>query len=193
MDHVILGYNSKSDNTLPGIDIVPEDWRQRQQITLQLASDFFKRNKKRKCKFVPVGVAQGWSPASYTESVSSLQKMGYKFIALGGLVPLKTEDILAVLKTVKSIKKSDVQFHLFGITRTEHLSDFEEYGATSFDSTSPFRKAFKDDRDNYYTARRTYTAIRVPQVDKNNKMKNKIRGMNPRICPASTNNLNFFT
>jgi hypothetical protein len=36
---------------------------------------------------------------------------------------------------------------------------------TSFDSTSAFLQAFKDDKDNYHTADRTYTAIRVPQVD----------------------------
>ena len=43
--------------------------------------------------------------------------------------------------------------HLLGITRTELVKDYERYGVASFDSTSPFRQAFKDDRDNYYAPR----------------------------------------
>ena len=45
---------------------------------------------------------------------------------------------------------------------------------TSFDSTSAFRQAFKDDKDNYHTADRTYTAIRVPQVDGMPRLKKQI-------------------
>ncbi len=44
----------------------------------------------------------------------------------------------------------------------------------SFDSTSPLRQAFKDDKDNYYTPDRTYSAIRVPQVEANAKLRNRI-------------------
>jgi hypothetical protein len=44
----------------------------------------------------------------------------------------------------------------------------------SFDSTSPLRQAFKDDKDNYYTPDRAYSAIRVPQVDGNTKLRNRI-------------------
>ena len=36
---------------------------------------------------------------------------------------------------------------------------------TCFDSTSPLRQAFKDDRDNYYAPDCKYTAIRIPQVE----------------------------
>jgi hypothetical protein len=46
---------------------------------------------------------------------------------------------------------------------------------TSFDSTSPFRQAFKDERDNYYAPNRTYVAVRVPQVGGNTKLKNRIQ------------------
>ena len=52
--------------------------------------------------------------------------------------------------------------------------EFASYGVTSFDSTSAFRQAFKDDKDNYHTVDRTYTAIRVPQVDGNPKLKKQI-------------------
>ena len=64
--------------------------------------------------------------------------------------------------------------HLLGVTRTEHVEDFARLGVTSFDSTSPFRRAFKDERDNYWTTERTFTALRVPQVDGNPKLKRRI-------------------
>ena len=66
------------------------------------------------------------------------------------------------------------QFHLLGVTRRSNISEFISYGVTSFDSTSAFRQAFKDDRDNYHTADRTYTAIRVPQVDGLPRLKKQI-------------------
>jgi len=47
-------------------------------------------------------------------------------------------------------------------------------GVESFDSTSPLRQAFKDDKDNYYTDDRTYTAIRIPQVEGNPKLQKRI-------------------
>ena len=55
---------------------------------------------------------------------------------------------------------------------------------TSFDSTSAFRQAFKDDKDNYHTADRTYTALRVPQVDGNPKLKARIQA--GRVSPGES-------
>jgi hypothetical protein len=55
------------------------------------------------------------------------------------------------------------------------MVEFGALGVTSFDSTSAFRQAFKDDKDNYHTAERTYTALRVPQVDGNPKLKASIQ------------------
>jgi hypothetical protein len=52
---------------------------------------------------------------------------------------------------------------------------FRGYGVTSFDSTSPLKQAFRDDRDNYYTPDRTYIAVRVPQVEKRLKLKRRIQ------------------
>jgi hypothetical protein len=55
------------------------------------------------------------------------------------------------------------------------MASFAAYGVESFDSTSPFRQAFKDDHDNYYTTDRNYLALRVPQVEGNPKLKAAIR------------------
>jgi hypothetical protein len=60
------------------------------------------------------------------------------------------------------------------VTRVEHVPRFSTLGVVSFDSTSPLRQAFKDEKDNYYTLTRTYRAIRVPQVDGNPRLRQLI-------------------
>lgn len=174
VDHVILQYNPDWDCHLPGIDPVPDEVRTRQEITVQLARDFLKYCRKQRFKFEPLGVAQGWSPKSYATAFSALQKMGYKYIALGGMVPLKSAEIMQVLEAISPRLKSTTRLHLFGVTRLDHVQRFRDHGVVSFDSTSPLRQAFKEDKDNYYGKKRTYVAIRVPQVDANVKLKKKI-------------------
>jgi hypothetical protein len=178
VDHIILAYRPELDGppkpTLFG-DGADEpgglrEWRRRQEITLALAADFRRRHKARKCRFTPVGVAQGWSPRSYAACVQPLQKMGYARIALGGMVPLKTTEILDCVAAAAAVRKPKTEFHLFGVTRLDVIEPLAQFGVTSFDSTSPLRQAFKDDRDNYYAAGRTYTAVRVPQVEGNPKL-----------------------
>ncbi len=77
VDHVILAFEP---DTLPGV-AAPKEHQKRQEITLEKANEFIKLNKKEKLGFKPMGVAQGWSPASYAHAVAELQKMGYRYIA----------------------------------------------------------------------------------------------------------------
>src|SRR5262249_1021209 len=146
----------------------------RQEITLQLAVEFLRVHRATGCRFIPVGVAQGWSPRSYAVAVEALQKMGYRRIALGGIVPLKTPERLACLAPTAEVLASGTTFQLLGVSRCDQVAAFTRFGVVSFDSTSPLRQAFKDDRDNYYTLNRTYSAIRVPQVDANLKLQRLI-------------------
>lgn len=165
VDHIILGYNS--DETAS----VPDEWVNRQRITLDLAQEFWDRHRELKCDFVPMGVAQGWSPASYRSSVQVLQEIGFDYIGIGGLVPLKSTGILECLKAIQDVRLPSTRLHLFGVTRCEYINEFAECGVVSFDSTSPFLQAFKDSRNNDYAPSTTYMAIRVPQVDGNPKLK----------------------
>src|SRR5262249_867056 len=77
----------------------------------------------------------------------------------------------ACLESIDTVRTRGTQLHLLGITRCSNISRFAKFGVTSFDSTSAFRQAFKDDKDNYHVLERTYTAVRVPQVDGNPKLK----------------------
>jgi hypothetical protein len=173
VDHVILGYD-------PAADLDPDhprrgNWAVRQRLTLDLAAQFLARCKSRNVRFEPLGVAQGWSPASYAAAVRELQNIGYTRIAIGGMVPLKTHEILACLGEIGTARDPNTQLHLLGITRCSNISRFASFGVTSFDSTSAFRQAFKDDKDNYHTVDRNYAALRVPQVDGNPKFRARIQ------------------
>jgi hypothetical protein len=173
VDHVILGFDPAADKDHQHPQRT--SWLARQRLTLDLAADFLTRSRTRKVRFGPVGVAQGWSSESYAAAVRELQRIGYTRIAIGGMVQLKTREILACLKQIETVRNSGTQLHLLGITRCSNISQFATFGVTSFDSTSAFRQAFKDDKDNYHTLDRTYTAVRVPQVDGNPKLKDLIR------------------
>ena len=171
VDHVILGFDERHDE----LDDAPEEWTKRQELTLELAREFFETHKRNNLFFKPLGVAQGWSPKSYAHSVAELQKIGFRYIAVGGMVPLKTSEIISSLRGIDQVRAKDTKLHLLGLTRLEQLDSFQELGVVSIDSTSPLRQAFKDDRDNYYTPTRTYTAIRIPQVEGNPTLQKKIR------------------
>lgn len=168
-DHVVFGFTESTD----GGDANP-DWEARRKLTLRLAEEFMSLCRDRKSAVEPVGAAQGWSPKTYADSVRALQDMGYQRIALGGMVPLKTREILTSLEEIGVVLKGDTHLHLLGITRVESMDDFAALGVTSFDSTSAFRQAFMDDRKNFHTADRAYVAIRVPQVDGNPPLKRAI-------------------
>ena len=163
VDHVILAYDPSMDVT----GEVPEDFHRRQAITLELAAEFRRAVHSAGRPLVELGVAQGWSPKSYASAVQDLQKIGYDYIAVGGMVPLKTPDIVHILRAISEVRKPKTKLHLLGVTRTDSILEFERLGAASFDSTSPLRQAFKDDKDNYYTPDRTHVAIRIPQVEGN--------------------------
>lgn len=172
VDHVILAFRPEWDDPASKADPDAAEAYRRRELTLTLAADFMKQSKG--CKFAPMGVAQGWSPKSYAHSVRSLQKMGYTYIAIGGLVPLKTPEVMQVLEEVATVRRAGTKFHLLGITRLERIFEFASYGAESFDSTAPLLQAFKSEKDNYQTENENFIALRIPQVEANAKLKARI-------------------
>lgn len=173
VDHVILGYGKEYDDI--GGPSASEDWIDRRTITLELAREFLTECDRRGRPFTPMGAAQGWSPKTYADSVDQLQRMGYRRIALGGMVALKINQIIDVLEELRGVRMPEVGLHLLGISRTEQYRTMEAHGVQSIDSTSPFRQAFKDDKDNYHTAKGNYVALRIPPSDGNAKLQARIR------------------
>jgi len=148
-----------------------EDERKRRiQLTLENALEFLKLHKKRGYKFTPVGVAQGWTPDTYADSVTQLLKIGYTYIALGGLARSSASTVLNVLKAAKRAveefpgSSNEVRFHLFGVAKLTLIDELPKYGVASIDSASYLRKAWLRSGQNYLGADgQWYTAIRVPQ------------------------------
>jgi hypothetical protein len=167
LDHIVFGFEGVSNSyTVEQF----EDFKRRKNLTLELADEFFKLSKN--LGFTPYGVAHGWNPGSYADSVSVLQKIGYTRISMGGMVPLKTYEILSVLEKVNSIRNPTTQLHLLGVYRLGVIEQFSKFGVSSFDSTSPLMKGLKDEKYNYHTPDSDgYTSIGIPQVGGNLAMK----------------------
>lgn len=180
IDHIIFHFDPKLDEDGLFNPRVPEDARKRYEITLHLAEKFIKLARQLNGSLTPLGVVQGWSPMSMARAAQSLAGMGYKYLAIGGLVPLKAVDIHKVLSAIRRTLPEDVQIHLLGFAKADHLSEFFRYKISSFDTSSPMLRAFKDGRRNYYFADDTgniryFKAIRIPQALENNNLKKKIK------------------
>lgn len=181
IDHIIFLFD-------PTLDVdgffnprVPEDARKRYEITLSLAEKFLKLSKQQlNDRFIPLGVVQGWSPMSMARAAQSLVGMGYSYLAIGGLVPLRVVDIHKVLSTIRGAIPTGIQIHLLGFAKADQLSEFLQYNVSSFDTSSPMIRAFKDGSRNYYLPTETGTiqyfkAVRIPQALENNTLKKKIK------------------
>ena len=94
VDHVIVEYEPRWDQGSFGAQEKLQEARRRQELTIENAAEFYRSHSRMKLPFVPLGAAQGWSPESYAEIVKKLQSIGYDYIAVGGLVPRKTHEIL---------------------------------------------------------------------------------------------------
>lgn len=171
VDHIIFDF----DESLSGMDGGSEEARRRFDITLENADAFLKASRQVSNSFTPLGVIQGWSPGSMAEAARRLVKMGYDYLALGGTVPLKAPQIKACLRAIRDAAPN-VRLHILGFAKADDIPSFTPFAITSFDTTSPLIRAFKDAKANYYlpapdgSGLTYYTAIRVPQALQNPKL-----------------------
>lgn len=174
-DHVIFECNLANPDSPDQKDALD-----RYQITLENAQSFIDLVRNEGSPFEPLGAVQGWSPESMAEASAKLVMMGYRYLAIGGLVPLKVEAIKQVLETIRRKIGPEPKLHLLGFAKADHIHQFTGYGITSFDSTSPLIRAFKDDKANYYLENQSggldyYTAIRIPQALENARLMQGIK------------------
>lgn len=157
-----------------------EESKRRYELTLEMAERFLLEHRRVGGRFTPIGVVQGWSAESMANAAKSLVKMGYKYLALGGLVPLKIEAIRRAVSAVHDVIDPAVRLHLLGFAKAEYIHEFRRFSVASFDSTSPLIRAFKDASRNYWQigadGRLEYfAAIRVPQASDNVTLKNRVK------------------
>ncbi|QEQ57697.1 tRNA-guanine transglycosylase DpdA [Chlorobium phaeovibrioides] len=172
VDHIVFDFE---ENTL-GMSGGSAVAKKRYEITLENAHRFLKEHRARNSTFTPIGAVQGWSPQSIAEASRQLCTMGYDYLAIGGLVPLKSVQIHKIIQAVRASIPSNTKLHLLGFAKADDIGEFANYNVTSFDTTSPMLKAFKDARKNYYrldsSGIMTYqTALRVPHATENQRLK----------------------
>lgn len=171
VDHIIFEH----DETVAGLNGGSQDSRERFDITLANAETFLAATAAMRNHFTPLGVIQGWSPASMAEAARQLVAMGYDYVAVGGTVPLKTPQLRACVAAIREAIPPRTRMHVLGFARADEIASFTGYGITSFDTASPMIRSFKDASKNYYLPGGDgrlsyYTAIRVPQALENNKL-----------------------
>jgi len=156
---------------IPIPSITPEKRKERMDLTEKNAEQFLKICKENEYQFVPVGSIQGVTVDDYVCYVQRYIEMGYRCIALGGLVRRKDSDILKIVAAVRETLqkhtrgiKENIWVHLFGVLRPNLQSNFRNLGVSSFDSASYLRKAWMSSDRNYLApdGKGWYGTVRVP-------------------------------
>ena len=155
IDHLIVG-----GFAVPGIR------EMRYEITMKNAAEFIQKHQERGYSFTPIGVAQGWDPQTYADAVKENIRLGYEYVAIGGIARAPSTQIIEILKAVRPHLKSNTKLHLFGVARLKAIPAFRHLGVTSFDSASALRRAWLGAGANYHARDgNMYTAVRIPPVD----------------------------
>jgi hypothetical protein len=140
----------------------------RVQITIENAERFINMANQRQVGFIPVGTIQGLHPDEYAKSARLYHELGYRHLAIGGLVPLPdflVEKIVSQVMSVVAELKPRPWVHLFGIFRPKLQDLFRDLKVDSFDSASYFRKAWLRSDQNYLASNgQWYAALRVPMT-----------------------------
>ena len=173
VDHIPLPYvmgKDKNGNRVK--ETLSDSVRQeRIKLTTSNAEVFFRTCQDKDYHFVPIGVIQGITVEDYVQGVHDYVDIGYKHIALGGLVPRRNQEILEICTAVREViqrkthgKQENIWVHLFGILRPEIQQSFQNLGMSSFDSASFLRKAWLSSNQNYLdpSGKPWYGTIRVP-------------------------------
>jgi hypothetical protein len=136
----------------------------RYDLTINNAEDFLKQHRKAGLKWEPIGAVQGWDPASYARAAEKYVKMGYKYIALGGLVRTTSREILEVVQKVREKVPANVAIHVLGVARLDWMNTFAEAGVQSADSASFLRQAWMRINQSYTSFDGPYAALRIPEA-----------------------------
>ncbi|MBN2723245.1 MAG: queuine/other tRNA-ribosyltransferase [Deltaproteobacteria bacterium] len=157
------------DHLIPSPEFSDREFRLK--ITIENAAEFIKIHTREKPRWIAVGAVQGWNTESYGECAAKLVKMGYTYLAVGGLVRTKNDEVRKIVSEVRKAAPL-VPLHLFGVARPQLFDLFPDYGVFSVDSASALRRAWMGSTDNYHTSDGSYCAVRVPSPGGRGPLKN---------------------
>lgn len=148
------------------VTLTAAERRRRIKLTRENAERFISLHHERSARFIPVGVIQGITASDYAEQIGDYFEMGYRHIALGGLVPRSDAEISEIVQSVSEalVKLRERPWlHLLGVFRPKLQKQFREWAVSSFDSATYFRKAWLRSDQNYLGSDGSwYAALRVP-------------------------------
>ena len=133
VDHIIFDH----DETVRGMDGGSQEARRRYDITLANAEAFFTEARRQSGKFTPLGVVQGWSPDSMAHAARRLWTIGYRYIAVGGMVPLETPNEVGRQEDTRRGTARRTNSASSGFAKADDIDSFLSFNITSFDTTSP--------------------------------------------------------
>ena len=167
-----FGFNlGASVDHIPHPSMATDEKERRMELTASYAKEFLDICHFHGYLFKPIGSIQGITADHYAHYVHEYIDMGYKHIALGGLVRRKDSEILEIVAAVRGAlqkhtcdKGENIWVHLFGILRPNLQPIFQNLGVSSFDSASYLRKAWMSSDRNYLSpdGKGWYGTIRVP-------------------------------
>jgi len=165
VDHIPI---SEVTTSVGKLKLTEAERRARVRLTRENAERFLSLHREMGAKFLPVGVIQGIVPEDYARQLGDYVEMGYRYVALGGLVPRSDAEIRDVVEAVAKARRklrNPPWIHLLGIFRPQLQAHFRQVGIGSFDSATYFRKAWLRSDQNYLGVDGNwYTAIRVPPL-----------------------------
>lgn len=165
VDHIPVRYVIKGNSK---VELSDASRRARIKLTKENAFYFFELVRKRQANFMPVGTIQAEDAEDYARTVQLYHEIGYRHIALGGLVPRSDSSIENIVSRVMSVVSTLTPrpwVHLFGVFRPKLQALFRQLNIDSFDSATYFRKAWLRSNQNYLaTNGKWYAALRVPMT-----------------------------
>ena len=172
------------DNGKP-VELPNAKRKRRVNITRENARLFIESARDRKVAFTPVGTIQALSAKQYAQSVRDYYNLGYRHLAIGGLVPKSDVEIEKIIRAViRSADKLPERpwIHMFGIYRPKLQELFRQLKVDSFDSASYFRKAWLRSDQNYLAPNgKWYAALRVPMTS-DGRTRSRLRTMDVDIA-----------
>jgi len=113
---------------------------ERRKFNAQQAKDFLKLCPS---KYKPMAVCHGHGSWEYLESARALAKLGYEYIAVGGVAGRSAERS-TVVSLVAEVRKevTGVWLHVLGLSAPNYAAAWASLGVNSYDGSSHYKQAF---------------------------------------------------
>lgn len=135
MQQRLADFGATLDFPIPPVLTDGDERKRRLRLTLANAQWALDRHGG---KMVLFGSVQGYDVNSYLACASAMVEMGFKHLAIGGLVPRQRDKALIeeICQKVSAIVPRGGMLHAFGLGKPDQVARLVQLGVTSVDSSS---------------------------------------------------------